>query len=207
LVAASVSLRFWTTLPCLVKTQPIENLNSRIATLEGEKADLEKKLAAVPVKQVDEEKLRHHQELIEKIPDFINEGRKILQTFEEKGDTDLIKTQSLDWQKKVLLLLSELGPAYAAPFQTAQGTLYVVGGHTDMEGNSVYSLLRGKIDVLNTFLAEMRRWLPIHIHVQKLPSTFPSGAIAGCSVVHHPASIIDAERPLPLPRTIRHQPR
>jgi hypothetical protein len=139
------------------KDATIENLNSRIATLEGEKADLEKKLAAVPVKQVDEEKLRHHQELIEKIPDFINEGRKILQTFEEKGDTDLIKTQSLDWQKKVLLLLSELGPAYAAPFQTAQGTLYVVGGHTDMEGNSVYSLLRGKIDVLNTFLAEMRR--------------------------------------------------
>ena len=139
------------------KDATIENLKSRIDTLEADKADLEKKLAAIPVKPVDEEKQRHHQELIAKIPDLIEEGREIAQTYLARDDTDLIMTQYQAWEKKVLGLLSELGSAYSEPFKSAAGPARMLGGHNNMKGNSVFFLLGDKLGALNSFLGEMRR--------------------------------------------------
>ena len=138
------------------KDATIESLKARIETVEAEKADLEKKLAAIPAKQVDEEKQRHHQELIEKLPDLIGEGRKIAQTFVERNDKDFITAQYKDWDKKALGLLSELGPAYVEPFQSARGGPFMLMDH-NIEGDAVYALLASKLDVLNAFLGELRR--------------------------------------------------
>jgi hypothetical protein len=151
---AFASLLYSTTLSG--KDSTIESLNTRIGNLESEKVDLEKKLAAIPAKQVDEEKQRRHQELTEKLPGLIGEGRKIGQTFVERNDKDLITVQYQDWEKKALGLLSELGPAYMEPFQSARGGAGMLLNH-NIEGDAVYALLGSKLDVLNAFLGELRR--------------------------------------------------
>ena len=74
----------------------------------------------------------------------------------ERNDKDLITVQYQDWEKKALGLLSELGPAYMEPFQSARGGAGMLLNH-NIEGDAVYALLGSKLDVLNAFLGELRR--------------------------------------------------
>jgi hypothetical protein len=108
-------------------------------------------------RRVREEHNRLREERINSITTLIASGNLIAKTFEEKNDKDQIKQQYIEWERGALDRLSSatFDTSFLAPFGSARGTPMMLINH-DIEGNGWYSLLEGKIAVLNNFLIELR---------------------------------------------------
>lgn len=95
-------------------------------------------------------------EIAKKITAFVQEGNKIAKTFEDKNDKELIGRQYDDWNNRCDVMLNTgVGESYAAQFESAKGNGLLLMNHS-IEGDEIYSLLQGKIAVLNSFLTEFR---------------------------------------------------
>jgi hypothetical protein len=100
--------------------------------------------------------LEQRREIVKKITECIQEGNQIAKTFEVKNDKDLITSQFDGWNDRCDDTLKEnIGDAYSVSFEAAKGNGLMLMNHS-IDGDGVYSLLQGKIAVLNSFLSEFR---------------------------------------------------
>jgi len=103
-----------------------------------------------------QDSLQQRGEIAKKITSFVQEGNQIAKTFEDKDDKDLILQQFNDWDHRCdLMLNSGAGASYAVQFESAKGNGLMLMNHS-AEGDGVYSVLQGKLAVLNLFLSEFR---------------------------------------------------
>ena len=102
-----------------------------------------------------EEEVRVKNERINTIEGLIATGNVIAKSFAEKNDKDLVKEQYLEWERGALESLASgtFGVTYLAPFGSARGNGMSFMNY-NIDGNGWYSLLQGKIAVLNGFLIE-----------------------------------------------------
>jgi hypothetical protein len=130
----------------------IGQLNKKIVELQLRLDDRERR------RREHEEEVRVKNERINIIAGLIATGNVIAKSFEEKNDKDLVKEQYLKWERDALESLASgtFGVTYLAPFGSAKGTGMSLMNH-NIEGNGWYSLLEGKLAVLNGFLVELRK--------------------------------------------------
>jgi hypothetical protein len=85
-------------------------------------------------------------------------ANQIAKGFEENNDKDAIMIQYASWEQSTLATLAAnpFGIEYISQFGSARGTALSLMNH-NVEGNGWYSLLQGKLLVLNSFLTEVRK--------------------------------------------------
>jgi len=129
----------------------IEQLNATIA-------DLQSKLDDRDAQRQERTKQQHvHDERVNILATLILQANQIAKDFEEKDDKDAIQTQYRAWERRTLeALSSKFDVSYLSQFGSARGTGLALMGH-NYEGGGWYSLLQGKLNVLNAFLAELRK--------------------------------------------------
>jgi hypothetical protein len=95
--------------------------------------------------------------IIERLASLIDEGQNIQRTFNQGGDTALIKRQFFEWADKTeTFLREELGTAYATRFRAARGNPMMGSPHgRSEEGDGFWQTIGGKINVLANFLTEL----------------------------------------------------
>jgi hypothetical protein len=127
-------------------------LNKKIVDLQLRLDDRERN------RRQHEEEIRVKNERINTIAGLIATGNVIAKSFEEKNDKELVKEQYLEWERGALdsLASGTFGVTYLAPFGSARGPGISLMNH-NIEGNGWYSLLEGKLAVLNGFLVELRK--------------------------------------------------
>jgi hypothetical protein len=130
----------------------IGQLNKKIVELQLRLDDREQR------RRVHDEEVRLKNERIDTVTRLIATANVIAKSFEEKNDKDLVRDQYIEWERGALesLASTTFGTTYLAPFGSARGTGMSLMNHS-IEGNSWYSLLEGKIAVLNGFLLELRK--------------------------------------------------
>jgi hypothetical protein len=142
--------------------QTIEQLKKENAKtvdqLKADIANLQSKLDNQETQRRERlEQLRVRNERINVLAEIITDGNQIAKTFEEKDDKDLIQSQYRAWEQRTLeVLLNKFDVSYLSQFGSTRGTGFVLMNH-NYEGNGWCSLLQGKLNVLNTFLAEARK--------------------------------------------------
>ena len=96
----------------------IGQLNRKIVELQLRLDDRERR------RREHEEEVRVKNERINNIAGLIATGNVIAKSFEEKNDKDLVKEQSLEWERDALESLASgtFGVTYLAPFGSAKGT-------------------------------------------------------------------------------------
>jgi hypothetical protein len=103
------------------------------------------------------ERERRRVDQVNELSAAIQTGTLIMREFEEKNDPELIQSQYRNWEKTVLDKLSQkFDVSYVNQFASARGTALMLLNH-NMEGNGWYSLVQGKLTVLNSMLGELRK--------------------------------------------------
>jgi hypothetical protein len=133
------------------KQNDINRLNAEISELKIKLDDREAQ------RRERLEQIRIREERINAVAGAIATGNGIAKVFEEKNDKELIVQQYRVWEEDVLNMLSaKFGVAYLAQFGSARSTGMTLLNH-NFEGAGWYSLLQGKLIVLNGILLELRR--------------------------------------------------
>ena len=127
-----------------------------VSQLKAQIADLQSRL-----NDQDAQRRKHLEELqirtdrVSTLANLIASGNQIAKTFEENNDRNLIKNEYLAWEQTTLQTLStKFDVGYLTQFGSARGTGFVLMNH-NIDGNGWYSLLEGKVNVLNSFLVEL----------------------------------------------------
>jgi hypothetical protein len=100
---------------------------------------------------------RSNAAVIDKLSDFIEQGRSIQSKFIETNDPNLITNQHAKWNNEVDSYLEKnLGRSYAVQFRSVQG-----GAERPINrnfvGGGVWALVKAKVAVLSGFISELRR--------------------------------------------------
>jgi hypothetical protein len=107
--------------------------------------------------QIDEREVqrKHRDELIDKLSAFVKEGNELSETIAQNvADKDTIISRYRDWELRcVTMLKRDLDNSRAIQFESAKGN--GLAPLTPSYGGW-YSLLQGKLAVLNSFITELR---------------------------------------------------
>ena len=142
----------------VTKQALVKNLQAEALALKAEIATLQSKLddrEAERKARVESARVRDAK--ISVITDCIADGNRIARDFEEHDDKDAVMQQYRAWEQTVLSVLSQkFDPSYVNQFASARSIGMTLMNH-NYEGGGWWSLLQGKLNVLNSFLTELRK--------------------------------------------------